>query len=210
MGESMNKLSTRVLLAMVQKFEGGIHKHVVHWPGNAPGLERLRELLSHGQARQEELEAAQARLSEAQQAFNGPLFHAEVLEVCRLCRETVRALFKTSLLDFGVKPRAQPSRSSIEPPTPENFRVLERGETSVRLAWKPLAGRVRYEVLLSHGDPMPTGWIAVTSQAAKVLVEGLIPGEIYYLRVRAKRSNRTGSATGPLMVAMPRLSPTVS
>ena len=46
MGESMNKLSMRALLGMMQKFEDGIQRHIVRWPGNAPGLERLRELFT--------------------------------------------------------------------------------------------------------------------------------------------------------------------
>ena len=205
MGESINKLSTEELLAMVQRFESGVQKHVGGWPGNAPGLEQLRELITRGQSRLSELEAARTRLAEAQEAFNGGQFRGELLEVCRPCRRTVRAFFKADQLDFGVKPRAQPSQSSNEPPTPTDFQVLKQEETAVHLSWKPIAGRVIYEVLLSHGDPVGQGWIAASSQVGNVLVKGLTPGETYYLRVRAKLANRTGEATGPLMVAMPIL-----
>ena len=203
MAIQITKQSTSEILAILERMEYGVAKHVTNWPGNAPNHRQLAELINRGQSRIAELEQAKARLREAQQAVNGKAFREELLTAFRPCRDTVRAFFNPHLEDFGLKPKALPSQSTLEPETPQNLRIGKIEETAVRLAWKPLPGSVIYEIFLTGEDPTGNDQMVAASSRASVVVGNLVPGRTYHLRVRAKIANRTGEKTGPLIVHMP-------
>jgi hypothetical protein len=94
-----------------------------------------------------------------------------------------------------------PARADLLP-APGDFRVTRgriSGTLEVRMA--RLAGAVSYEVSISQGDGSPTGeWThAITAASnSRIVLQGLQPGQSFWVRARGIASNGGGLWTEPV------------
>ena len=202
MSISISNLASVSLLALLRMMVAGVEKHAALWPPSAPSLETLRALLERATTRQTEMETKRAEYLAAREAFTSDVFHTELVDSYRLCRNAVRALFSNDLLDFGLKPKAIPSQYKRSPRSPVNLGVELREEREVRLNWKPLPDRPIYEVFLAGDSPEAQDQMVATTTSSWICLLDLEPGHLYHVRIRAKRSGQVGPKSDPVVVSM--------
>lgn len=87
---------------------------------------------------------------------------------------------------------------------PSDFRVshgIKKGTLNIHIASLPDAGS--YEVQITQGDPnVETNWQHATSSLTsfQILLEDLIPTQIYWLRIRGIGRNGTGAWAEPISI----------
>ncbi len=98
---------------------------------------------------------------------------------------------------FGVPPeKVRRSNTTILLTSPGNLRVIhgkESGELVLRV--EPVKGAKSYDISCCIGDPsIEANWkhCGVGTKASHLLVSGLVPGTLYWLRVRAIGPNGQG------------------
>ena len=196
------------LVLLLKQLLTGIGLHLERWPTNALSAETLSDLIVRVETTQTELAQAEEAVRVARESLEGSL-RQEVLENYRMGRDLAKAVFKSKLEDFGLKPRAERGTSNRIPRAPNELRLVRRTEKTAFVDWKAQTGRPVYEVFYSVDTAEAEGVFAASSTSSSLLLEGLLPGHTYYVRVRARLANRQGPLSKPTAVVMPPIAKAV-
>ena len=199
MATNITTTSMRIYAAVLSLIAAGALKHAALWPKALPTAEMLTLIVNDIQARRQRVDEAREALSLANAELLNTSLHQKARDTYRTCRDTIRAIFPKQEADFGIQPREAPSviRARLKPP--ENLRVTQVFSNGVHLRWRSVRGTSVYEVLLGKkSDPEQMGVAAITSLSSAKL-EGLEPGNAYFVRVKAHRG-KDSSLVGPALI----------
>ena len=195
------------LLEMLGEMRLGVLKHAHRWPGIASNAESLADLIADTHVAQAAYKEAKTNYEQARERLEGMGgMRGKLVQAFRLTRDTARTYFKDQLEDFGISPRARPRPHGDGPEVPENLRVVHWYETGVGLKWKPLDGRLLYEVFLALDSAEAPDQMVGSTNSGQLRLSDLEPGKDYVVRVRAKTPAAAGPKCDPLLVSMPRRS----
>lgn len=106
---------------------------------------------------------------------------------------------ETDILSSGFDVRRRPSPIT-ELPRPDALQALRNAkEGVVELQWKPVRGSSQYLIEI-RSDDTPVWDIADYSTRSRCLVPNLIPGKVYWFRVRAQGSVGNSPFSDPATV----------
>ena len=140
------------LVILLKQLVAGIGLHLERWPVGNLSTEALGDLITRVETTQTELEQAEEAARVARESLEGSL-RLEAMDSYRTGRDLAKALFKSNLEDFGLKPRAAPSASKRMPREPDGLHLGDRSERTAFDDWSPLPVRPIYEVFYSKNDP---------------------------------------------------------
>ena len=201
---NFNRLNANDFLSQVERIITAMTGNAdfpAPWPSPVPALAQIQTDLT---AYQTALTATQSgdrtRIAE-RDAARGTL--SNDLFVLASYLQTVAPGDDSKLATTGFPLRLQPSRSRVAnlPDAPANFELAlgtVSGSVAVRASPVPSAGS--YDVQLATADPtVEANWSAAGSfkNCSRITLQGLTPGKIYSVRLRALGSAGPGAWTMP-------------
>ena len=189
--------------AIVTAMTGNVH-YPEPWAAQVPTLEQLNSAFKayqdayHASLTRDTLKIAQR--DSARQTLTDLL--KRLAPYLELIAQGDTAMLATT--GYGLRHDIVRNSGNSPLPAPADFRVAhgaKSGTLNVHVARLPGAGS--YEVHTAQGDPaLESSWQHAVSSvtATHILIEGLIPGQNYWLRVRGISSYGGGVWTDPVSI----------
>ena len=179
----------------------------IPWPLTIPAPPELIEVADYHTAISNEAETGN-RIKKAERDAHRPkAFQLTTMTVQWAVMRSIRENNPNLIMHLSLDPKVQSTtRSTYRPPIgmPKNVKVTQGVSGSVNVKTLKVTGAVTYHVGICLGDPtVEENWEEVAkSPYCSQVVEGLVPGKLYYFRVGCYGASGHGpwSAIVSLMV----------